>query len=280
MDLRPPRSGVSHPFRRYEAVRRVALVSRINRKAGRAGACASLAVRPRDFRVRNMDKGWRCRHWSSSRVKQPVHSARPLSKDQIDPVSRLPALVPVTLSSLMYGPGPCHRASVPVRHLRTDDVPKKVATSREIRSCACGASRSSRSRSAAACSRRLWSASVTTAGRSESLRSGSARASAYRRRSRTGRRWQLRRWPAGLRTGCAPAGLRTGCAPAGLRTGCAPAHRRLQVHDEVGPVEVPVRHVAQPLETAQGLERHARRVTVADAKLDLRHDGCSEWLPR
>ena len=92
MDLRPPRSGVSHPFRRYEAVRREALVSRINRKAGRAGACASLAGRPRDFRVRTMDKGWRCRHWSSSRVKQPVHSARPLSKDQIDPGSESPAL--------------------------------------------------------------------------------------------------------------------------------------------------------------------------------------------
>jgi hypothetical protein len=78
LDLRPPRSGVSHPLRRYEAVRCKALVSRISRKTGRAGACASPAGRPRDFRVRTMDKGWRCRHWSAPRVKQPVHSVRPL----------------------------------------------------------------------------------------------------------------------------------------------------------------------------------------------------------
>ena len=57
-------------------MRREALVSRISRKPGRAGACASLrrpsARVPRAIR----DKEWRCRHWPSSRVKQPVHSAR------------------------------------------------------------------------------------------------------------------------------------------------------------------------------------------------------------
>src|SRR5665647_772363 len=77
MDLRPPRSGVSHPLRstRPCAVRRWSRGS-VGNPAG-PGAYASLACRPRDFRVRTRHKGWRCRHWPSSRVKQPVHSARP-----------------------------------------------------------------------------------------------------------------------------------------------------------------------------------------------------------
>ena len=77
MDLRPPRSGVSHPVRstRPCTVRRWSRGSIGNPEE--PGACASLACRPRDFRVRTRDKRRRCRHWPSSRVKQPVHSARP-----------------------------------------------------------------------------------------------------------------------------------------------------------------------------------------------------------
>ena len=42
------------------------------------GAYASLASPPARLpRANQIDKRWRCRHWPSSRVKQPVHSARP-----------------------------------------------------------------------------------------------------------------------------------------------------------------------------------------------------------
>jgi hypothetical protein len=52
-----PAVGCVAPASQYEAVRREALVSRINRKPGRAGACASLAGRPRYFRVRTETRG-------------------------------------------------------------------------------------------------------------------------------------------------------------------------------------------------------------------------------
>src|SRR5450631_151208 len=56
MDFRPPRSGVSHPFRSTKSCA-WAPVPRINRKPGRAGACASLVSCPRDFRVRTRTRG-------------------------------------------------------------------------------------------------------------------------------------------------------------------------------------------------------------------------------
>jgi hypothetical protein len=73
--FRPPRSGVSHPLR---AARAGAGSHRSRRSIGSPSgpvACASLSS-PRTVRRAEPLQGRRCRHWSSPRVKQPVHSAR------------------------------------------------------------------------------------------------------------------------------------------------------------------------------------------------------------
>ena len=73
--FRPPRSGVSHPLR---AARAGAGSRRSRRSIGSPSgpvACASLSS-PRTVGRAEPLQGRRCRHWSSPRVKQPVHSAR------------------------------------------------------------------------------------------------------------------------------------------------------------------------------------------------------------